>query len=148
MRRRSVQLARRPVRLLRLFSFAAIGCSLIGCSDRVDRSSPGTSQESSETVGIVLEGKGPRLQVGVTFLGGVAPEPHVQPIAAVLTKARESCFSGKGTDPAAVRAKVDAGKLHVVSPASKASCLAKALDGAAIEDPATFEVHIEVVPTP
>jgi hypothetical protein len=144
---------------MRLFCFcslAAIGCLLIGCSDRADQSSPGKSPELSETVGIVLEGKGPRLQVGVTFLGGVAPEPHVQPIAAVLTKARESCFSGeapaagagKTADAVAVRARVDAGKIHVVSPGSKGSCLAKALDGASIEDPAKYEVHIEVMPSP
>ncbi len=133
------------MRLLSLFSAAAIGSSLIACSDR---SSPGKSQEPTETVGIVLEGNGVRLQVAVGFYGGVAPEPHVQPLAAVLTKARESCFSGKPTEVVGVRARVDQGKIHVMSPGPRTDCLAKTLDGASIEDPAKYEVYIEVAPVP
>lgn len=131
---------------MRLFCLLSIAA--LGCSDRGDRSSTGQPPGSSETVGIVLQGNGPRLQVGVTFFGGVAPEPHIQPIAAVLAKAREACFSGSAAAPASVRARVEAGKLHVVSRGAASDCLAKALDGAAIEDPAKLEVHIEVSPSP
>ena len=100
-----------------------------------------------ETIGIVLEGgSGPRLQVRVSFEGGVTPDPHVQPIAAALANARTACFAqGIGTEVVAVvHAKVHAKQLHTTSHNAWGDCVAKTIDGASIEDVNDFEIDLSI----
>lgn len=123
-----------PMRFTRLLLAFLIGCS---------KSEP--VEAFGEPIGIVLQGEGNRLEIRVAFLGDVAPEPHVEPLANVLLKAREKCFSKVGQEVVAtVRATIADRKIKIKSNNPWGECLAKEIDGAVINDPATLETQISV----
>ena len=116
---------------------------MIGCGQSDPPKPP-----AGEAIGIVLEPVSglPRLQVKATFDTGFDPGPHVQPIASILTNTRASCYSKDVATGVvvALRAEVRAKKIHVVAKNAWGECLAKAADGMAIDDPATFNVELMI----
>ncbi len=119
-----------------------VGFSVIGCGHSAEA-------PAGDTIGIeIVAASGlPKLQIRVTLPAGLEPGPHVQPIAQTIVDARSKCFTA-GAVPrgvvVSVHGDVKGKQIHATSQNSWGTCLAKAIDGAKLEDAATFAVDLQV----
>jgi hypothetical protein len=99
-------------------------------------------------VGVVLAAGSagvPELDTAASFAGSADPGPHVQPLATALAAARSRCFSSAtAASGATARVHVHGGTIHATPTNDDGRCLAAALDGRAIDDPADFDVELAV----
>jgi hypothetical protein len=124
---------------------SALLLGLVGCSSKSESAAP----PAGDTIGIeIVAASGlPKLQIRVTLPAGLEPGPHVQPLAQAIVNARAKCFS-TGVVPrgvvVSVHGDVSSKQIHAVSQNSWGSCLAKAIDGAKLDDASSFPVDLQV----
>jgi hypothetical protein len=85
----------------------------------------------------------PRFDIQATFGANLDPSPHVQPITAALAHARAACANAPGL-AAGLSLEVRARRLHATARNSTATCLARTMDGTAIDDPVDYAVELRV----
>ncbi|MEO8551212.1 MAG: hypothetical protein ABI678_14615 [Kofleriaceae bacterium] len=86
----------------------------------------------------------PRFDIQATFGANLDPAPHVQPITAALAHARVVCANAKPGLAAGLSVEVRAGRLHATARNTTAACLARTMDGTAIDDPVDYAVELRV----
>lgn len=85
----------------------------------------------------------PRLDIQATFPSDVDPRSHIQPITATLAGARATCTDKHGL-AATLSVEIRGKRIHALARNATAACLARAIDGAAIDDPADYGVELRV----
>jgi hypothetical protein len=86
----------------------------------------------------------PRYEIQARFAANLDPRPHVQPITAALAGARAACATTKPGLAAALSVEVRAGRVHASARNATATCLARAMDGTAIDDAVDYAVELHV----
>jgi hypothetical protein len=119
------------------------------CSERSESHPAGSSPT---TVGVVLPAGSadsglPELDITASFAGSAEPGAHVTPLATVLATARARCYDRAAAAPRssspALSVDVRSGRVRAVAANPDGACLARNVNGAAIDDPA--DVHVDLV---
>ncbi len=126
---------------------SVVAISLL-CFFGCDGESRTTKPPTAAPVEVVLERSSgfPRFDIQATFGSGFDPAPHIQPITAALASARAACSRADARPAlaAVLDVSVRGERLHATSRNSTGTCLARAIDGTAIDDPLDYAVELIV----
>ncbi|MEO6775430.1 MAG: hypothetical protein ABI467_20885 [Kofleriaceae bacterium] len=86
----------------------------------------------------------PRFDIQATFGTNFDPAPHIQPITAALAGARAACSRTQPALAAKLDLEVRGKRLHATARSPSAACLARSIDGTAIDDPIDYRVELLV----
>ena len=128
-----------------IFAVSALACSKHPAHEQ-------TRDQPSGAVAILVKGVDglPTLEMRASFAPGVAPEPHVQPLATVLVDARKHCFTQPQPQGfvAALHVDIRGGKLAAQKRNEQGACLAQALAQHAIDDAHDASVDLQIAIAP
>jgi hypothetical protein len=85
----------------------------------------------------------PRFDIQASFASDVDPKPHVQPITSALAGARAACATKPGL-AATLSVEVRDRRVHASAHNATATCLARAMDGLAIDDAGDYAVELRI----
>jgi hypothetical protein len=115
-----------------------------GC-DSGSRATPLPAAQAKPVEVLLARSAGlPPFEIQATFPVGQDPAPHIQPITAALAGARAACTRDTAALAAVLDVEVHGKRVHATARNPSAACLARAIDGSAIDDPSDYTAKLLV----
>ena len=115
-----------------------------GC-DSGSRATPPPAAQAKPVEVLLARSAGlPPFEIQATFGANEDPAPHIQPITAALAGARSTCTRDTAALAAVLEVEVRGKRVHATARNPSGACLARAIDGSAIEDPIDYTAKLLV----